>query len=47
MKPCRECHQDVSVNAFMCPHYGAPYPARDKWDGWGQVVYSVKDLLGL
>lgn len=35
MKPCRECRHPISEQAFACPHCGAPYPARDKWDGWG------------
>jgi len=46
MKPCRECHKDVSVNALMCPHCGAPYPARDKWDGWGYEYKSETEILG-
>lgn len=35
MKSCRECQHDVSENAVACPGCGAPYPAKEKWDGWG------------
>ncbi|RMD77839.1 MAG: zinc ribbon domain-containing protein [Lentisphaerae bacterium] len=35
MKPCRECEQDVSEHAPLCPHCGAPWPGRAQWDGWG------------
>jgi hypothetical protein len=35
MKPCRECRREISEQAFACPQCGAPYPARDSWNGWG------------
>jgi len=35
MKPCRECKHEISEQAVACPNCGAPYPAKDKWDGWG------------
>jgi len=35
MKSCRECQHDVSENARACPECGAPFPAKEKWDGWG------------
>ena len=47
MKECRECHQRVSEQAFSCPHCGAPYPAKDKWDGWGFEYKSEATLFGL
>jgi hypothetical protein len=47
MKPCRECRQEVSEQALSCPRCGAPYPAREKWDGWGYEYKSKATLLGL
>jgi hypothetical protein len=47
MRPCRECGQNVSEQAFSCPHCGAPYPAREKWDGWGYEYKSRTTLFGL
>jgi hypothetical protein len=35
MKPCRECRHPISEQSLACPQCGAPYPARNKWDGWG------------
>ena len=35
LKPCRECRREVSEQAMPCPGCGAPYPAREKWDGFG------------
>ena len=47
MKPCRECTRDISEQAVFCPGCGAPYPAREKWDGWGFEYKSGATLLGL
>jgi hypothetical protein len=47
MKPCRECNQDISEQATICPNCGAPYPAKEKWDGWGYEYKSSTTLLGL
>src|SRR5262245_41934814 len=47
MKPCRECGHQVSEQAMACPQCGAPYPAREKWDGWGFEYRSKITLLGL
>jgi len=47
MKPCRECKQEISEQAISCPHCGAPYPAREKWDGWGFEYKSETTILGL
>lgn len=47
MKSCRECGHQVSEQAFSCPNCGAPYPARDKWDGWGYEYRSKAEILGL
>ena len=47
MRPCRQCGHTISEQAFVCPNCGAPYPARDKWDGWGFEYKSQAYLLGL
>lgn len=47
MKNCRECQHAVSEHAFACPNCGAPYPAREKWDGWGFEYKSKTTILGL
>jgi hypothetical protein len=47
IKPCRECRQQVSDQAWGCPHCGAPYPTRAKWDGWGFEYKSKAALMGL
>jgi hypothetical protein len=47
MKPCRECQREVSEQATACPQCGAPYPAKEKWDGWGFEYKSEASLLGL
>lgn len=47
MKPCRECQHQVSEQATACPGCGAPFPARDKWDGWGFEYKSGTTFLGL
>ena len=47
MKPCRECRREVSEQARACPQCGAPFPAKDKWDGWGFEYKSPLSLFGL
>jgi hypothetical protein len=47
MKPCRDCGHEVSEQAFQCPHCGAPYPARARFDGFGWEYRSKATLLGL
>ena len=47
MKPCRECKREVSEQAFTCPQCGAPYPTREKWDGWGFEYKSPAEIGGL
>jgi hypothetical protein len=32
--------------SISCPHCGAPYPARDKWDGWGFEYKSKTTTMG-
>ncbi len=47
MKPCRTCKREVSEEAMTCPSCGAPYPARDKWDGFGFEYKSKLQACGL
>jgi hypothetical protein len=47
MKECRDCKHIVSQQAFSCPNCGAPYPSREKWDGWGFEYKSKMMLFGL
>ena len=47
MKPCRECKHEVSEQATACPGCGAPFPAREKWDGWGFEYKTEATMLGL
>lgn len=46
MKPCRACRHPISEEAFACPQCGAPYPAKDKWDGWGYEYKSEATFFG-
>jgi hypothetical protein len=32
---------------MSCPHCAAPYPAKEKWDGWGFEYKSEANFLGL
>ena len=47
MKACRDCGHQVSEQAYMCPNCGAPFPAQEKWDGWGFEYKSKTRLFGL
>lgn len=47
MKPCRECQLVVSEQALVCPHCGAPYPARSSWNGWGVEYKSPIAIVEL
>jgi len=47
MNPCTECKSDISEQAPACPYCGAPYPVKDRWDGWGLHCKSQKSFLGL
>jgi len=47
MKPCRECKHEISEQALACPNCGAPFPARERWDGWGFEYKSKLTLFGL
>ncbi|RMG53066.1 MAG: zinc ribbon domain-containing protein [Acidobacteria bacterium] len=45
MKPCRECQHQVSEHAISCPNCGAPYPWKDRWEGWG-FEYKSRMAIG-
>jgi hypothetical protein len=47
MKQCRECRREVSEQAMACPGCGAPYPAKERWDGWGFEYKSAVTIAGL
>jgi len=47
MKPCRGCSKEVAHDAVVCPHCGAPFPAKEKWDGFGYEYKSPARVLGL
>lgn len=46
MTICRECSQEVSTEALVCPHCGAPRPADQAWAGtgfeWQSAVPTTK-----
>jgi len=46
LKACRECGHQVSEQAAACPQCGAPYPARENWDGYGFEYKSRATLFG-
>jgi len=47
MKPCRECKHEISEQARACPQCGAPFPAKDEWDGHGFEYKSNATFCGL
>lgn len=47
MKEFREYNQSISEQAIMCPNCGAPYPAKDKRDGWGFEYKTKTKFMGL
>jgi hypothetical protein len=47
MKLCRECRHEISEQAMVCPHCGAPLPAKEKFDGWGFEYKSKLMFFGL
>ncbi len=46
MKPCRECGCEISEQAIACPQCGAPFPAKEEWDGWGFEYKSKTSFFG-
>lgn len=47
MKNCRECRHEISEQAMSCPNCGAPFPAKEKWDGWGFEYKSEATIAGI
>ena len=47
MATCRECQHQVSRQAMACPNCGAPYPAKETWDGWGFEYKTDAAVAGL
>jgi len=47
MMECRNCEHIVSEDALACPNCGAPYPAKEQWDGWGYEYKSRTTFAGL
>jgi hypothetical protein len=47
MRPCRECQHEVSEQATACPKCGVPFPAQEKWDGWGFEYKTEATFLGV
>ena len=47
MKPCRVCRHRVSKEAITCPQCGAPFPAKEKWNGYGFEYKTQTTLFGL
>jgi len=43
---CRECEKEISTQAMVCPHCGAPYPARKEWKGTGFEWKSQTTFYG-
>jgi hypothetical protein len=43
---CRECRKDVSSRVAACPHCGALYPTKQKWNGWGFEWKSQASYYG-
>ena len=47
MRECTDCQHAVSEQALSCPNCGAPFPAREKWDGWGFEYKTETTIMGL
>jgi hypothetical protein len=45
-RPCRDCRREISLDAYACPHCGAPHPARETWDGRGFEYKSRLAIAG-
>lgn len=43
---CRECRKEISSQAKVCPHCGAPYPFKKEWQGWGIDWKTESTLCG-
>lgn len=47
MKRCRDCQHVVSEQAVSCPNCGAPFPAKEQWDGYGFEYKSDANIFGV
>jgi hypothetical protein len=47
LTPCRVCSHDISLEAHMCPHCGAPFPARKLGPASGYEWKSKTRILGV
>jgi hypothetical protein len=47
MKPCRQCNHEISEQARACPNCGAPFPAKEDWDGYGFEYKSSASMMGM
>jgi hypothetical protein len=47
MRKCRDCGIQVSPDAQICPSCGAPFPWKEKWNGYGFEYKSPVRLFGL
>ena len=49
LKPCKECHQEVSTSAKVCPHCGRKNPRQGKIsfaiDSFAKWLFKVGLLL--
>ena len=44
---CRVCKKDISLEAYMCPHCGAPFPARKLGPASGYEWKSKAKIFGI
>lgn len=47
LSTCRDCAAEVSSDAVVCPHCGAPRPAQRDWQGEGYEWKTTATWLGL
>jgi len=47
LAPCRDCQNEVSHSAAMCPQCGAPRPYDQTWNGYGYEYKSKTKIFGL
>ena len=47
LSACRDCAAEVSSDAIICPHCGAPRPAQADWQGEGYEWQTAATWLGL
>lgn len=47
LSACRECSREVSADAPICPHCGAPRPTQPQWTGPGFEWKSEFNVFGM